>query len=664
MGTHSGGGIGLSSRVQMGNIGLTAGPPNLILGPGLNLGLGGGASSSGGAKKGGSSGGQSGGNSGGPSEYYTTDNDHRGMGRVDHSSHYQARPSGQGSMSSYDTDSEHSDQHTQNIPESRNRETINGRYQTRSSGQGDVSGVMSENSGETNRSTVTRNSRPRGSVNGTSTGQHGSIPRGQGNASGHKSGNSGPTNRSTRNSRTKGSVNGTSTGHHESIPRGHGNTSGHESGNSEPTNRSTRKSRPLGSVNGNSRSYHETRPTGVCNTFDQCSENTGQASIYMQNGRSQGSGNGGHHDTRPTGVGNMSGHVNDPNHHHGVQGSAAANSKDRRSHYMTESKDISGVASGSSSHFRTDGNCRELGNVITLGGSSALNDHHTMTGRYRTSPDSSANFGSQATGHGSTARNKTSEQPGKFNNSSSHMRRTGMIGDHNLQRHATRTGNDHESEAHRERSTAGFHPHGSTEGGAKSGFGSTYQTSGHMTQASHKGFSSGSRNRDAQSSTSGRGYAWQAKSSDKTAPAKNRDMKQRSYGEKLAQTLSKEIEHIAPERPKEKGEPKSSIPPTREEAKRELKTQMKVMKTKLDFEEKEKSSRYGSGIGSGKSGDGKQGASSKRQEEGDHDTTNDDRPSQKPFGAQGNIHTLGCFQSHGNKRVTTIRGKVHGFAPS
>ena len=69
IGSHKGAGIGMSSRVQVGNVCLSAGPPNLILSPGLNLGLGGGSSSSSGKQRG-SSGGVAGGSPGPRSPLY------------------------------------------------------------------------------------------------------------------------------------------------------------------------------------------------------------------------------------------------------------------------------------------------------------------------------------------------------------------------------------------------------------------------------------------------------------------------------------------------------------------------------------------------------------------------------------------------------------------
>ena len=67
-GTHKGGGIGVSTRAQVGNVCLSAGPPSLVLGPGLNLGFGRGSSGSGRNAKHGRSGG---GNSGDISKYTT-----------------------------------------------------------------------------------------------------------------------------------------------------------------------------------------------------------------------------------------------------------------------------------------------------------------------------------------------------------------------------------------------------------------------------------------------------------------------------------------------------------------------------------------------------------------------------------------------------------------
>ena len=51
IGKHRGGGIGISTRAQIGNVGLSFGPPNLVFGPGLNLGFGGGPASSEGGRE-------------------------------------------------------------------------------------------------------------------------------------------------------------------------------------------------------------------------------------------------------------------------------------------------------------------------------------------------------------------------------------------------------------------------------------------------------------------------------------------------------------------------------------------------------------------------------------------------------------------------------------
>lgn len=510
-------------------------------------------------------------------------------------------------------------------------------------------------------------------MNGNSRDHHEiMVPRAQRNASHPDSGKSGQTKRFPPNSRIPGSVNENDRRHYDARPTGVGDMSSQYSENPRQTGFYTQNGRDQGSFN---RGHYGTRPTRVGNNTHLCgraSENFGQTSYVTRNG-------GSHHETRPAGVGNISSRVSENSGSNtrlteGVSGRGVANSDHHRSHYQTASENTSGNASGLSSNFITGGRCRQPTNVIALGDGSAQNNHHAMTGRYGISASRYADSGTP--GHGgqgmcSTARNsKTREQLGEQNDSlnvGSHVRREG---EHNVQRPAKVTRNSHESnKAGREGPTVRFHPDSSTEGSARIGSAGTHRSRENVTQASPESPGSNTHNTDGHSGPSGKGYAWQARSTDKATPARNLDMKQKSYGEKLARTLSKKIEHIAPERPREKGRPKSSVPSTREEAKRDLKTRMKVMKTKLDSQEKENSSQSGSGsgIGSGKSGtDGKPGVSSGRgtQDEGDHDTTTDDKPSQKPFGARGNIHTLGCFQGHGNKRVTTVCGKVHGFAPS
>ena len=83
IGTHKGAAIGVSTRVQAGNVNLSAGPPNLIFGPGLNLGCGGSSSTSGGGSSRGNAGG-----SAEPNGHYSTDGGRREPANIQSNTHH------------------------------------------------------------------------------------------------------------------------------------------------------------------------------------------------------------------------------------------------------------------------------------------------------------------------------------------------------------------------------------------------------------------------------------------------------------------------------------------------------------------------------------------------------------------------------------------------
>ena len=108
---------------------------------------------------------------------------------------------------------------------------------------------------------------------------------------------------------------------------------------------------------------------------------------------------------------------------------------------------------------------------------------------------------------------------------------------------------------------------------------------------------------------------------------------------------------------------KKDLPSTRDEAKRELRQRLETFRKDVEDHEAQKCGKTKSGFfGSGTKGSD-HGKGVGVGSEGETETTKqvESTPKQKPFGAKRNIHTLGCFQNESSRSVTKLHGQVHGF---
>lgn len=166
---------------------------------------------------------------------------------------------------------------------------------------------------------------------------------------------------------------------------------------------------------------------------------------------------------------------------------------------------------------------------------------------------------------------------------------------------------------------------------------------------------------DSGSSHSHKKFAWQARSCSSDEAKDVREKKELHYGEKLAQALNRKVQHLEPERPKQgRKSARKELPLTRNEAKMELKQQLEKFRKEIDDYKAEKGDSEASGS-STKSGNRKNELQGGAEDGTETTQPVDSAPKEKPFGPQGNIRTLGCYQNESGRQVTILHGKVHGF---
>ena len=617
IGTHKGAGIGISTRLQCGNIGLTAGPPNLVFGPGLNLGLGGGQGSSGNRKGNGSSG-HSGchssdnGTCGDPKESAcVTSGSQPTMGGNGPSSHHASGVKGEkGAGIALALKAQHGT--TEEISKA-----------------GTSAGMASGNSGHYKTGTGLREPRPRLMVHnghgytGRSSSLYvgGSVDVGQPTASFEHGRNTRYTNaRSNSNVKQKNAVGrGSVLRQHETRPK---------------CDNTLRTTGPPVEASGSSESRYTSRqdyrqPTSASSSTSGVQRNTVDGnpahSVSSRGGLSQ----------RPreplpmtklrsTGTGSMiNGAFRSRNtlhqrssdqdgqithekfnvHGHTVREKQRAQSMPKDDGHKRSGEDESMALSPDSiSQPRNKGVYR----VVT----SHCDAQQQSCAKHSLDKDShpSSKQGIVSPDNGSMVRDKEVKE----------VTRNGFEGTHRRNLHAGLSSKSHNSQGTR----------GDCDG----------------SHSSNKGLGS--------------------KTSEK-APSSKPSSKPPSYVQGLTDLLSEKVKHLKPDKPK-KANPKSEseIPLSREEAKRELKSRMKALKRDIDDTEEQKQKESQAG---GKSGPGSGSNQSTQQSggaaESEAEESSGGEAIKKPFGSKGNIYTLACFQNESSKQVKTLHGKIHGFEP-
>ena len=134
--------------------------------------------------------------------------------------------------------------------------------------------------------------------------------------------------------------------------------------------------------------------------------------------------------------------------------------------------------------------------------------------------------------------------------------------------------------------------------------------------------------------------------------------KEPSYEERLTARVSTEYASMFTELRKEKSPldakaTKKSIPATRKSVLKDIKGKILTAKEQLDEMRARKAREYSAS----------KTASASHTDKAEGPQDNNARPAhkEKPFGANKNIHTLGCFNSESSKQVKSLGGRKFGF---
>ena len=696
VGTHKGGGIGISTRFQVGNVGLTAGPPNLILGPGLNVGLGGGggSSSSGKKSKGKGTKGHTGGNvdhgnayttdqgCGEPAKGMGTASDQHGRGTVGNGS---SNPHTMGGMGDEQRGSASVNAHLfasgSSMPNSLDKQA--GSSMRAASGS---SGQYTTDAGLREPRPMMRKNYPNRAFTAdhsfmeqhAANSEHGRSPQYAG------AGTIGQSN--TQPSMRDG----------PGSPHTVGRVGGEQGG---PPRQNTHHFSSGFSASGTP--SHHTTDAGQEPKLMVYAGYPKQHTTYLEHGRSsQYSGTIGQSNTQPNdGVG-FAGRM------YSAEGSSlrrrATRSKDDDEPSTTHrpSKIVRlDLSKRSESHTRytTGKPIDSLGNRFTdmpsfrHAGQGRIHQHQGDPTKLGTATGSTMKGASGSQAHQQRdgtdqgidkasecdrLRGEPKTQP-REKYREGHVNSAGIASspDQHTMKGVYTSATDHHCSTQLscpKRSHEQLHNDPSPKQGivdqdndkandadtketskmTRSGFGNTRRRGLHTdsTSTSH-------------SNIQGTGDYFGASNNGLEPPTSDKEVhsKPQTYGQSLASALGEKVRHLRPDKPKEKSESKSrktEIPSSREEAKRELKRRMKAFKKDIDEIEAQKQSQA-SGAGSAGSSLGTQ--PSEGAAENDAQESSTAGPNKRPFGSKRNIYTLDCFQNESSRQVKTLRGKVHGF---
>ena len=175
-------------------------------------------------------------------------------------------------------------------------------------------------------------------------------------------------------------------------------------------------------------------------------------------------------------------------------------------------------------------------------------------------------------------------------------------------------------------------------------------TEGHRIDNGPNQSSQGNRSSGLEATNSGsrKGYSWESTHSKSEQPAQG--LEKETYGQQLAHELSDAVSILEPAgQKKERGKPKPDIPPTRSEAKRELKERVREAYGPLIDAQRCRDVISANSARSGaKNGEVTKGSRGKQEEK-------PRRPQNKK------VHTLRDLQSDDSKQVRNLHGNVHGF---
>ena len=641
MGSQKGGGIGISTRAQFGNVNFSLGPPNLILGPGCNLGLGGSSSSSGGAKQGSSSRGQAGGSS-----------SSSGGAKQGSSSRGQA---GGSSGSDYTTD--------EGLREpAGNRKSVSSERQSKSGNKEHSTTVRTF--GECHESESFGSSNGKGYK--STTGGHG--------LHGQRGKSSDTSGHYTTDRTMKEHVHGkqSSIGHVPTLRRENSKVRPQAVNDDENSDNMHTKG------SGQS-TQHAGRPdTRYSSEYARRGvERNNLRRRVTQHGNDQGAATGGRklvndHESGYTGcrlvqhAHTVSNNLGESNLGQPVIGSNQPAFKTRlrkpvtdHNHKETKHQGRNPMSQPRHNHTRNHNittakrTKHDIEDTPQRMGNGASNVHHRQSegkGKHNietTKQNDQGHTIRRSFGHQKTDKSH-SDQENEHNSGRGlplpNNQPTTEVSQQSVWRvHQTKTTTHvtQTDQTSKERSSTVFGPE--SESNRKSKHATNQSSPALKSAISHK---SSTHHSDGQP---GKGYAWQTPSSDKESPK----LADKGYTEKLAASLSDKVMPLKPEKFMEKDKSKSvkrEIPKTREEAKHQLKRSLKTFKQEIEEcdAQKERLSSTTSG------------ASAKGIESGVEEKHNN-KPKTKPFGSKGNIHTLSCYQDESSKQVTSIHGKVHGF---
>ena len=599
VGTHKGAGIGVSTKLQFGNVNLSAGPPNLHFGLGLNLGFGGHSSQNGQ---------QSGGSSYSDGSSYTTEGRHR-MEQPGTSMAYRAsmgtgmpiKDKQQGTMPSSANGGEHNTKNTRQVAGSNGYATnAYGRNSNNHGGGHDGSSSEYFAHSSAHRASMT-DYRASSSRYETAEGQY-------------YSSDTGPV---------------ATTGGHTAIEQGM-RTTGYANGQYSP--RQVAKGDRYSTISSGRRAtrsvWPDTHGTGHMASGPECE--TKQKKHWNI---------GGGHGTNITGNGMKSSQYmmqhgtnvkvhESPSGEHDTTRSGARHSV-YRGNSTSQKSNISGKET-----IGTEHNMNTTGQAVKSSGHIPNSMEHRPSYRVKTSRKV-AMMDEQVT---MTTEHKLSR--GRTENQQSvHMagntgRQTSLIAD-NSGRAATSMKQS-------------------------SGFASTHRRKeshyDHQPITPTENPEIGSTQRFMDSSSD---HGWRRPSNDEEGQ-KHETKGTLRYEDMLASQVSKQVHSLQLPESKKNTSEKKEPPLSREEAKRELVRRLRKVHQESDKEKKSGSEVSGTG---GEKQDGArsqaEGASAKNVSEREENTIPE--PQQKPFGSNKNIFTLGCFQNESSKKVKTISGRVHGF---
>lgn len=608
VGTHKGAGIGVSTKLQFGNVNLSAGPPSLNLGLGLNLGIGGRSSQNGQQSSSGS-------NSDGSS--YTTEGRHR-LDTMGHSGTSMACRAIAGSGM------HKNDKQQGTVPSSAN----GGEHNARNAGQ-----VASSNGHTTNA--YGRNSNSHGAGHGGSNSEYFA------NSSAHTASIRDYRARSRRRETADGLYYSSSTGPAASND-GHATTqegvrsTGFEFSNGRYS---------LGQVAKGDR--HSTTSSGRRATQGEGSGTYSTGHIAsgtdFEGKCKEHWSTGGEHGTNATGNGMRSGW-------HMMQ-----NGMKVKAHENPSGEYDTTRSGAMTKHSGYGGNNTSQVNI---------SGDETIGTEYSTSPTGQAVKSSghmpNRIEHGSSYRVKSTR---KVALTDEHVT---MTTEHKLRRSRT----ENERSVHMASNTghptslkAGSSRRATTSMKQSSGFASTHRR---IDSQDHQP-TIPTENPDIGSNKSVIGPSshcgWRRPSNDEEDGQKPEKKGTVRYADMLTSHVSKHVHSLQPPESKKKHKSeKKELPLSREEAKRELVRQLRKVHQESDEEKMSgKDSSKVSGTG-GEKQDGtksKAEGSAKNVPEREENTIPESK--EKPFGSNKNIFTLGCFQNESSKKVKKISDRVHGF---